>query len=210
MLRQLIILAILIFPVIVFGQHIDSTYKNQIKISPFRIVDPVNPGVEISYERLHSKRFSTQLSVAYMTDVFGKFPYTNLRGYRVSLEEKYFIHLSTKARNYLSADIVYNNSNFKDVTTFRDTINNLNISETFSVNRMTASLNLKFGKQILRNRFIIDWCVGVGLKYRDVVHSNRTHPMNAPKDPNLFYSAETEGKNLTFNFPINLKLGYMF
>jgi len=75
---------------------------------------------------------------------------------------------------------------------------------------MTASLNLKFGKQILRNRFIIDWCVGVGLKYRDVVHSNRTHPMNAPKDPNLFYSAKTEGKNLTFNLPINLKLGYMF
>jgi hypothetical protein len=73
MLRQLIILILLILPAFVTGQAINDTYKNRIKISPFRIIDPINPGIEVNFERLHSKSFATQLSAAYMTDVLGKF-----------------------------------------------------------------------------------------------------------------------------------------
>jgi hypothetical protein len=61
------------------GQSVDTAYKNQIKISPFRLFDLFNPGMEISYERMHGKRSSTQLSYTLANSIVK--PYSHLRGY---------------------------------------------------------------------------------------------------------------------------------
>lgn len=209
MLRQLILLIQLLTTTLVWGQVGDKTYRNQFKISPLRILDPVNPGFELSYERLHSKRFSTQLSFARLTNVIAKH-YPDFRGYRISLEEKYFLKAASKTSRYISVDMIHTDSNFEDMTTFRDTVNNMNNTETFSVTRKTTSFNFKYSKQLELNRFILDVCIGMGIKYRDVVHKNRTLPTIPIKEPEILSSSKAEGKNVTLNLPLNLKLGYMF
>lgn len=52
------------------AQHPDPGKKNRITFSPVRLVDPVNPGIELGYERLHGKRYATQLSADYCKTLF--------------------------------------------------------------------------------------------------------------------------------------------
>ncbi len=95
----------------IISQRAAVVYKNQLKISPFRFLDPVHSGVELSYERRHMGRYATQLSGMYFIKSNFISKYQNYNGYRIALEEKYF--LSGWARIlYLSAEAIYQNNSF--------------------------------------------------------------------------------------------------
>lgn len=51
------------------AQHPDPGKKNRITFSPVRLVDPVNPGIELGYKRLHGKRYATQLSAGLLQNI---------------------------------------------------------------------------------------------------------------------------------------------
>lgn len=193
----------------VSAQDSSAFYKNQIKISPFRIIDLTNTGIEISYERMHSKKFSTQLSYSFDKDIFGLFPFDNFRGYRFSVEEKYFFESADKYRKYVSVDLVWNNNKYDGETSYRDSVGGDIKSERFLIHRKTFSANVKYGKQVLFNRFIIDLCIGAGIKWRNVALYN-VHPLYQSKGIDLNYALHSPGKSLTFNLPMNLKIGYLF
>ncbi|MDB5272311.1 MAG: hypothetical protein JWO58_678 [Chitinophagaceae bacterium] len=55
-------------------QSAPALRNNQLKFSPIKLIDPINPGLELSYERRYAKQFSTQLSVAYLKDFFNTTP----------------------------------------------------------------------------------------------------------------------------------------
>lgn len=197
-----------------------NTYKNQLKFSPFRLIDPVNPGVELSYERLHGKNFSTQLSVAYMTDPLKAAYYSSFKGFRLALEEKYFIENTSFVHKYFSTDIVFCKTTINDIGRFGiyesslDSLARLyNYADSFTVHKQTLTLNFKLGFQIIKKHFVIDMCMGVGVKYKDVQHSDRLIPtdkMEIPRHPNVYYYSEKEGKYFTMNIPMNIKIGYIF
>ncbi len=197
-----------------------NTFKNQLKISPFRMIDPINPGLELSYERLHNKKFSTQLSVAYMTDPLKAAYYNSFKGGRVAIEEKYFTETTPLLRKYVSTDIVYCKTTINNIGRFGiyesslDSLARLNnYQDTFTVHKTTITANFKLGIQIIKKHFIIDMCAGIGLKYRDVQHSDRLIPsdkMEMPRHPNAYYYATKEGRYFTLNIPMNIKIGYAF
>lgn len=211
MLKKIFILLLFILPQILFAQSENSFYKNQIKISPLRIIDLSDPGIELSYERLFSKRFSTQVSGSYDADLFGLFAFHGFHGYRFSLEEKYFLETTAAYnRKYISVDLVWNNNHYKHAVKYSDTTTNEIDVERFTIYRKTFSVNLKYGKQILYNRFIIDWCIGAGIKFRNVNSPNRTHPLPVSKGINFLNALTQTGKSTTFNLPVNIKIGYVF
>jgi hypothetical protein len=72
------------------------------------------------------------------------------------------------------------------------------------------SLNVRYGKQFFFNRFIIDFAVGLGIKYRDVRHHDKTVELLAPKEANILYASRIETKQYTMNFPVLFKVGYRF
>lgn len=55
----------------------------------------INPGLEVSYER-RTVNFSTQVYAAYLTDVIHITGFSGLKGFRMGLEEKYFINIPNK------------------------------------------------------------------------------------------------------------------
>ncbi|MBO9702564.1 MAG: hypothetical protein J7604_20300 [Sporocytophaga sp.] len=89
------------------------TLKNQIKLSPMRTLDLVNPGYELSYERLLQRLFALQASAAYLKDIFKTTDFENIQGYRLGLEGKFLIAIMKVTRPYLAAEMIYQNSNLK-------------------------------------------------------------------------------------------------
>ncbi len=210
LLKKVLICIVTILPHFLSAQDNRAVYKNQIKFSPFRLVDLCDPGIELSYERLYSKRFSTQVSGSYDIDFFGMFAFHAFHGYRLSVEEKYFPESTGTHRKYISLDLVRNNNHYNNELQYMDTTTHEIKSDGFTIYRKTFSINLKYGKQIVLNRFIIDWCAGIGIKQRNVTDNGRTHIYPRAKGTNLLGELEEPGKSTTLNLPINIKIGYIF
>ena len=216
MKKYLTIFTILVFcSGFVLGQQTTFEKTNQIKLSPFRMIDLVNPGYEISYEKNFRKKLSSQISVTYMNDPFELTQFTNYNGFRASFEEKLFKNSESNRRDYHSAELVYLNVHYSDMGIFiKDTaLRTPEYWDTFKVAKQTFSLNLKYGVQFYLKRFIIDGCIGLGIKYKDVKRSeliDKNAYQKGPRHPNAYYEASRAGNYISLNVPLNIKIGYSF
>ena len=210
MLKHIHILTLIIVPFIVAGQNSNINYRNQLKLSVFRTINILNPGVEISYERLYGSKLSTQFSAGIATNVIGK-PFEELQGYNIALEEKYFISRKSKSWKYISLVLNHSDIKYQERTSGVDTVTNLTIVDTFTIARKTTSLAFKYGIQFYKKHFVLDINLGAGLKYRTVKHYDRTLEYKGPREPfDLHRAANVERTGFAFHFPINIQLGYRF
>jgi len=210
MLKHYLILTVIILPFFVACQDTEPNYRNQLKLSGFRAINILNPGVEISYERLAGNKFSTQLSAGIATNVIGK-PFEKLHGFNIALEEKYFVSKKSKSWKYMSFILNHNNSKYQEKTSGIDPITNLTIVDTFTIARKTTSLAFNYGIQFYKKHLVLDINLGAGLKYRTVKHYDRTFEYKGPREPfDLHRAANVERKGIAFHLPINLQLGYRF
>lgn len=197
------------FPFFVSAQDDSGLYKNQIKFSPVRMIDLFNPGLEISYERVHSGKFSSQFSYAFDKDIFGLFPFNNFRGNRFSLEEKYFYKSMDNKRKYVSLDLILNNNTYSQVKSYPDSVSgNIENRRNF-FHRKTFSANIKYGKQFFLNRFIVDLSIGAGIKWRSLI-PEYNYPFVQQKGFDFTFFLTSYAKYVTINIPMNVKIGYLF
>ena len=96
-----------------------SYYKNQLKISLFRYIDPINPGAEISFERITSKKSSFQLSISYLDDLLSTTNRVMYGGYRISVEKKYFVFNLDDTRFYVAADFFFASFKYSNEANWR-------------------------------------------------------------------------------------------
>ncbi|MCE3230011.1 MAG: hypothetical protein K0S32_4562 [Bacteroidetes bacterium] len=85
--------------------------------------------------------------------------------------------------------------------------------DTFLVKKQIHTFNLRVGEQLKRGRFIIDFNVGLGIRYRDVIHLNRINTqdkMLQPRHPNIGYANVVDGKFFMINIPMAIKIGFLF
>ena len=206
--KVIAILIVFSFPLNTIAQRSNRIYKNQIKFSTFRIVDFVNQGIELNYERSHSKKFAFELSAAYMGNIVST---DNFEGFRIGLEEKRFITQTLKRKSYVSSQIVYNNSSLKEpeYLGFDTSLNRVNIPP-YTIVKKTAAINVKVGFEYLLQHVVIDFFIGGGVKYREVKHIDRKFPFPRPKVGDFFYETKAEGSSWTMNLPFTLKIGYTF
>jgi hypothetical protein len=191
--------------------------KNQIKASPVRLVDFVNPCIEFGYERLHGDWFSTLVSGGLVNDVFHSSWYDKVTGGRVTLEEKYFFIPSERV--YLSLEFVYNRIKFTDVAQFgyNENIGWLTYKkhvylDTFSAKKTTVSVNFRCGWQlVLARRLLLEVTGGVGLKYKTMEHFDRINNGHYLTNWGEIYSiSNDERARMGFNLPLNVRLGFCF
>ena len=223
---KFIILFLLLLSVPSFGQTnknlVDSSSikRNRIKVSPLRVIRIEYPGLELSYERLIGKRFSTEISVRYLKELIIQ-NYQAYQGFGFSIQEKYFLTQRQVLKPYISGELVFNKFKAGDTGIFgyknplKDTIAySYNYHEDYTLNKQTMSLNIGFGVQLIfAKKISIDLNAGLGLKYRKVTHTDRSIPkdeMEMPRHPNLEYSSTKEGTYYTPNFALNIKIGYVF
>jgi hypothetical protein len=210
MLKNFVILPLIIVPFVAIGQNLEVNYKNQLKFSVFRAINILNPGVEISYERLHSNKLSTQISVGFATNIIGK-PFQGLQGYNIGLEEKYFLSRKSTSGKYISFALNHSDSKYQEKTSGVDPITNLNIIDTFTIAKKSTSVAIKYGIQFYKNRFVWDLNLGAGLRYRSVKHHDRTFEYEGPREAfDLHRAANVERTGIAFHLPINIQLGYRF
>ncbi|HUC81284.1 MAG TPA: hypothetical protein VMR70_10235 [Flavisolibacter sp.] len=198
----------------IFAQNTVAEQKNQLKLSPFRMIDFVNPGIELSYERRQSPHASTQLTLGLMNDVFKLMPFTNYNGTRISLEEKFYPQSKTN-NQYYSVEAVYLNVRYKANSYFiQDTaLMTPEYNDSFRVAKQTFALNFKYGVQISLQRFVIDFSAGLGLKYKAVERMDILDPKayeQTSRHPNAYDIANKEGNYFTLNVPFNIRFGYTF
>lgn len=208
-----------------YGQTDFEIHKNQIKFSPVKMIDPINTGIEISYER-RTGNFSTQIATAYLTDIFRVGDFRQLKGFRIGLEEKYFLNSSTRKifqqtkynQPYFSIDVAYTKVDYKFTAIFGTEVSPdeplLNeYKDDFGVKKQKIVLNFKYGLQKRYNNFVFDFSFGIGLKCKNVKHYDRDNPtdkMQNSRHPNVFDSSNNEMKGFTLNIPANVKIGYVF
>ena len=201
-----------------------SKYSNIIKITPLKLVDLVNPSIELSYERITGRSFSTQLMASCLLPInqIGVIKDFNpeIKGFRFSVEEKFYFKKSAPLGPYAGFEFNYLNNQYKDIWSFdvKNTnsgtaYNYASYSDTFGIKKQTFSFNLKFGYQIITKRLAIDFYAGLGLRYKDVRHFDRINPndeMEIPRHPNVYYLTNLEGKYWTISIPLNLRIGWTF
>ena len=188
---------------------------NQIKISPLRLIDEFNPGLELSYERIYANKFSTQIAIGYMKPLVGISANTDYNGWRYGIEEKYFINLSTRERSYWSFDAVYLKVNYNNEGIFQqDTaLNSPEYKDTYHINKRTFAFNINRGMQIPLNHFVVDLSLGIGIKYKmtertglEDIHSIES----TSRHPNFYDMANRVGNYFTISIPLNVRIGYQF
>lgn len=197
-----------------FAQGDSVDRKNQLNISPSRLLDFVNPGIEIGYERKHASHASTQLSVGFMKDFFNALVLPGYKGARISLEEKFFFQVN-KSNQYFSVEGVYLNVKQRTSSSFiEDTVlNTPEYVDSFRIAKQTYSLNVRYGVQIPIRQFVIDFSAGLGVKFKDVewkdVFDRNAYQVRLPHI-NFYRITNKEGKYFAVNIPVNLRLGYTF
>jgi len=199
-------------------------YSNIFKVTHLKLVSIVSPSFELSYERSTGRSFSTQLMASYLLpmsilDIENNFK-PDIKGFRVSIEEKFYLKKSAPKGPYLSFEFDYLNNKYKDIWNFGvkdiypDTLyTNTNYPDTFGIKKQAYSFNLKFGYQWFVNRLSFDFYAGLGLRYKNVTHFDRINPnddMELPRHPNIYYFSNLEGKYWTVSIPLNLRLGWTF
>ncbi|GAB3926048.1 hypothetical protein [Mucilaginibacter myungsuensis] len=198
--------------------------NSQIKWSPIRIADPVNPGVELGYERFYAENWSTQISVGYMKDLIRQTPFINYRGNRLSIEQKYFMERGKRKATYLAfefvllkADYGYNGTFGYDTATVQKVkygnYYDVNYTDRYEVDKQTLAFNTKYGWQIPLKNFILDITAGLGVKYRMVSRSGIANPNDGEaksRHPNVYEMANKEGNTWGISVPVNIKIGYQF
>lgn len=199
-------------------------YSNIFKITPLKLVGLINPSIELSYERRTGRSFSTQLMASYLLPIsvmdIGNDFKPDIKGFRVSIEEKFYFKKSAPLGPYASFEFNYLNNQYKDIWNFGvkniysdTTYNFTNYPDTFGIKKQTFSFNLKLGYQLIVKRLTFDFYAGIGLRYKDVRHFDRINPndeMEMPRHPNIYYITNREGKYWTVSIPLNVRIGWTF
>lgn len=206
----------------VYAQVEYPLLHNQVKIELLRLVNPVNPGVEICYERIYLKGFlSTQISGTALYTI--KNTYDNQSGFRIGLQQKWFFRNNTDyqlpIRPYLALIYEYQNSKFDATANFVDTtLAEPNYSEpenfdSFNGTKIFHTFNIAFGAQFVKNHFMFELTGGIGGKSKVINLYNIDYPtfeMYNGRHGFIHNNSLKEGKSSFVNFIIQLKIGYYF
>jgi len=189
--------------------------KNIVRFSPLRLLDPFNPGIELAYERYLSPKKSISFSATYLNKIFQLTNNDNLNGFKLSGEYKCFVTEETKSlRFYFSANLVFNKSNYVNVSRFYKvgdtTFNTTEFS--FNYHRKSLALNANIGFQkSFSNHWILDVSAGAGAKCNIVTTSNKPDEKvySEVQKPMLMIRYE-EGWLYLPNLQLQCTLGYRF
>lgn len=201
-----------------------SKYNNVLKINPVKAVSPIYSGVEVSLEKRTGSSFSTQLTGAYLfrnpvwrpkDDIDHR-----IKGFQAGVEERYYLKRSAPLGPYLALDFSYLKTQFKEDWLFVDgesfvdsTLYYETYVDTFGIKKQTYSLNFKYGYQYVIKRFTLDMSIGMGIRYKDVVHIDRKNPEDLPEshnEPDFYQISNESGKRWTASFPFNIRIGWTF
>jgi len=214
---------LLYIPGSIYSQGTSRLYNYQLKFSPLRLIDAVNPGIELSLERSHGQHYSTQLSISRLADPFNISTHINYQGWRISLEEKYLFGPHDDFKYYGALELVVHQIDIRRTDRFSESASyDLALTDstyaeafmdTYEIDKQMLTLNLKGGVQSAHGRFLMDFGFGLGVKFKRIDHLERDDPsllLVGGRHPSFIEPAIREGRYAILNIPINLKVAWLF
>jgi hypothetical protein len=185
------------------------------------LVDPYNPGAEVSIERQLDIRSSVQFTAAYLHDFFGRTPYHDFNGARVSIAKKWAFHMAKHHRWYYGLEagasvISYNTRGRFAIPNAEGRVSLFyrEYYESFAVQKQTVFSGGRIGVQGAIRRIAYDLSIGLGIKYKRTQHIGRRYPGGVlfpgfiKLDP--YQIADREKNGLVGNAPMAVSIGYTF
>lgn len=195
-------------------------YTNILKITPLKVIDLSNPSIELGYERRTGDKLSTQLTASYLLPkVYWDTNHLNIKGFQLAIEEKYYLQNSAPFGPYVGLEFSFLKNSFRDIAHFKikdiaPPPNDYDFySDSIGVKKQTYSFNLKLGYQFIIKKISLDIYAGLGIRYKDVRHTDRINPndeMYQAGHPNINDYYIMEGKYWTASVPLNLRIGWVF
>lgn len=229
----ILVVAILMFTINSYGQEINVTQKNKKKnaivFSPLNLFNPINPTLQIGYERILNEKFALELEGGYIIkkDLGSMFnpereedKYNN-KGYKLEVELKYLFLKGKRFVVYSSCELFYlnNKSDDWDRFTVSDPLYNYSFeipddeyftyTDDFTNNKIKYGLNFKGGYKIVIGDFLFEAYGGIGIGHVTNKHGNRENINDKSTDRSILNS-NLSGSRWFVNLPVNIKVGYIF
>ncbi|MDR2147910.1 MAG: hypothetical protein LBE91_15770 [Tannerella sp.] len=225
MKKYILTYIILVFAYTAIQAQNNEWKHNQIKFSPLRTLNSYAPGLELSYQRNYG-RFASQITGAYVTDVFGIDVRENIRGYRYGFEQKYFIvpkrvRMAKIMNAFFSVGFNYDDLHqdissltFVPIKNGERDYENSYITDCILLNKW-LSVNIRYGMEFHFKNLILEWGAGIGVSNKNNQYLNKKNPTDERDSRGYegfipFLFIENEGKYTTINIPVSLKVGYSF
>jgi hypothetical protein len=194
-------------------------YKNTLKITPQKPFSFINPAIEICYERKLNKHTTTQIMGAYLTNP-SLYSTNSLKGFRTSIEQRWFYKKSAPQGPYLSFECNYLNKNYRVTDLFTPYEHKVKYhddstyyEDNYGVKKQTFTFNFKIGLQEIGKHLVVDMYLGLGLRHLNTTHYDRIGPNDfalKSRHPNFADIANAEAKGWVLVVPINARIGWAF
>jgi len=190
-----------------------------LKVSPQRMMNFLQPGLELSYEVRNNRSFSTQFTAAIMAP----------KGYRGALEQKFYFEQRAPFGVYISLGVDFQANRFERVNSYVDKslipdsldykdyyhyVDSLSYRDSITIRREIFNLNWKVGIQGQKGQLCYDLYFGLGYRYRSVVYEGRINPLHQVPDPDSrhpnFFDVLYEGSYPLMNITAGFRIGYVF
>ncbi len=198
-------------------QHQQKDAVHLLKVSPQRMINFLQPSLELSYEVRNNRSFTTQFTAAIMAP----------KGYRGALEQKFYFDKRAPFGPYISLGVDFQANRFERIHSYVDKAlipdsldykdyyhyeDSLSYLDSVTVRREIFNLNWKVGIQGQKGQLCYDFYFGLGYRYRSVVYEGRINPLHDETDrrhPN-FFSLLNEGSYPLMNITAGFRIGYVF
>ncbi len=196
--------------------------KNKISFNLLSFSGLYHPRIEFSFQRLHGERFATQISYSHILSNESNYA-RNAKGYKLGIEEKYFIRNADDYRIYTSLVFEFLRKNHEDSFEFLipdntpdNIFDNDRSSQIVAIEKRFISLTPRVGfEKYLTQRLVFDTYFGVGLRYRKVrlpgTDKSNLFPNNRESYwGNYRYDSNKPDDKFAINFDLNFRIGWTF
>lgn len=197
--------------------------KHKINFTPFSLFSTFHPGIELGYERLHGKRFSTEYHIMLVTSRDNEYA-RDSQGMMAGFELKYFHTNNQQSRWYYAlalegmektheAELFYTlpTDDEYEIKERDDYFSRMvDVKKTFFTMTLRAGL-----QHYLTPHIIIEGYTGIGIRYRDVNHPNAPtiaafHSDRDYLSLDLEYSSNREVSDRVLKFDLNIRFAWTF
>lgn len=196
-----------------YSQHTTGRAAGYLKLSPLKLLDPVNPGLELAFELQYNQKHASQLSFTYQHSFLPEKTITGYGGFKGAFEQKYFLQKKKAQNRFIATELAWSKVHY---TTQADFLLDAadpgsKYTDSFRIDKKNYSINFKYGFQFITKRFLVEFSAGLGMKYKSSSRSGLLYPGKyelQSVDPNVYRMANREGNIFILNVPVGFRLGY--
>lgn len=183
-----------------------------LQFSPVKLIDPVNPGLELSYEIKYNTRSASQITLTYQHSFLPLKTFSDYGGFKTAFEQKYYLKEEKDRRVFVSAELAWSKVHYTTSSDFlQDAANpSSKYTDSFRIDKKNITVNFKYGFQFIAKRFTIEFSGGLGIKHKNVTRSGLINPGAyelKPVDLNAYQLSDRAGEYFILNVPVVFRIG---